>query len=107
MKIQDHTIRFEVKVITKSSRQSIGAPGSDGRLRVWVNVAPEQGKANKAVLKLLMKEFKVKPQEIVIVQGQTSPLKTIQITPPPDQWSRVVSHWKKLCDNTRRNASTD
>ena len=51
----------------------------DGRLKVAVSAAPQRGKANQAVLKLLAKTLKVKKAQLSIVGGETSHHKTVQV----------------------------
>jgi uncharacterized protein (TIGR00251 family) len=47
--------------------------------RVYVTTAPEDGKANKAVLKLLSKHLGVPKTSMTITRGTTSRVKTIHI----------------------------
>jgi uncharacterized protein (TIGR00251 family) len=49
------------------------------RLRVYVTVAPEDGKANEAVIKLLAKELRLAKSSLTIVQGLKSRNKIIRI----------------------------
>jgi uncharacterized protein len=70
-------MRIEVKVTPKASAEKVVK--KDGKLRVYVNVAPEDGKANKAVIKLLAKHFSVAPSRISIIRGETSRNKTVEI----------------------------
>ena len=51
----------------------------DGRLKLAVSAAPERGKANQAVLKLLAKALKLKRSQLSIVGGTTSHRKTVQV----------------------------
>jgi hypothetical protein len=68
---------IQVKVTPKASAEKVVE--QDGILRVYVTAAPEGGKANKAVIKLLAKRFGVPPSRISILHGQTARLKTIEI----------------------------
>lgn len=43
----------------------------DGALRVEVTAAPEKGKANKAIVKLLAQRLKIAPGRIELVSGET------------------------------------
>ncbi len=47
----------------------------DGALRVHVAVAPEKGKANKAIAETMAKFFAIRRSQIEIVSGLTSPQK--------------------------------
>jgi uncharacterized protein (TIGR00251 family) len=49
------------------------------RLRIYVTVAPEDGKANEAVIKLLAKELQLPKSSLTIAQGSKSRKKVIRI----------------------------
>ena len=55
---------------------------ADGKtaLKVAVNVAPEDGKANKALIDFLAKSWKLPKSSFSLLSGQTSRLKIILIT---------------------------
>jgi len=61
------------------ARQNGITGAHDGRLKVAVTTAPEKGKANKAVLRILADALGIKPQQLELLQGQTSPLKTVLV----------------------------
>jgi uncharacterized protein (TIGR00251 family) len=66
----DNTVTFSVKVVPRSSRTAIaGILG--GMLKIKLAAAPEKGKANQALVEFLA---------VKITSGQTSPVKTIEIT---------------------------
>lgn len=77
-------LRLFVRLTPKSSRDGIDGLGEDpsGRpvLKARVTAAPEKGKANKALLKLLAKELGLPPTRLTITSGDTSRLKTIEIS---------------------------
>ena len=54
---------------------------SEGKkaLKVAVNVVPEDGKANKALIDFLAKNWKLPKSSFSLFSGQTSRLKTIHI----------------------------
>ncbi|MBK5230606.1 MAG: DUF167 domain-containing protein [Thermoleophilia bacterium] len=60
-----------VRVTSRSPRLKLDRP-RDGRLIVRVNAPPVQGSANKAVCKLLAKQFGVAPSRTRIVRGETA-----------------------------------
>ena len=64
-------VRLALRVTPRAGRNEIGAV-RDGRLQVRVTVAPENGKANEAVIKLLSKTWRIAAGSIEIVSGQTS-----------------------------------
>lgn len=47
--------------------------------KIWIRTAPEDGKANKAVISLLAKLLGIPANRFTIVQGQTSRDKRIRI----------------------------
>ncbi|MCL4679060.1 MAG: DUF167 domain-containing protein [Alphaproteobacteria bacterium] len=48
-------------------------------LRVSVTAAPEKGKANAALIKLLAKHWEIPKSAIEIVRGETSRVKVIEV----------------------------
>lgn len=57
-----------------------GMDANDGELyKVYVTVAPEQGKANKKMIELLAEYFDVAKSQIRIVKGETSRNKIVEI----------------------------
>ena len=47
----------------------------EGALKVSVTQAPEKGKANKAIIRVLSKSLKVKKSQIQLYSGETSRMK--------------------------------
>lgn len=52
---------------------------SDYKVRVYVTVTPEDGKANSQVIKLLAKELKIPKSKINIIKGLKSKQKVVVI----------------------------
>ncbi len=50
-----------------------------GRLKVAVTEAPEKGKANQALIKLLAALFEIRPSQITLIAGATSHHKKLLI----------------------------
>jgi uncharacterized protein (TIGR00251 family) len=71
---------LRVKVQPKSKESAIGELMDDGTLKVRVKAAPEKGKANKEVIKLLAKKYSVHKNDIEIVSGKTDQIKLIKIS---------------------------
>jgi len=67
-----------LKVVPGSSRDAVGGLLGD-RIKIKVAAAAESGKANKAVCDLLARTLGVKPRDLEIVSGQTSPEKVIRV----------------------------
>lgn len=70
---------LRVKVQPKSRESAIGDVMDDGTLKVRVKAAPEKGKANKEVIKVLAKKYGVRKSEVEIVSGKTDQIKLIKI----------------------------
>ncbi|MGL4943905.1 MAG: DUF167 domain-containing protein [Thermoguttaceae bacterium] len=51
----------------------------DGHLKVSVTTAPERGKANAAILALLAEACGVKPHQLTLLAGETSPRKKVLV----------------------------
>lgn len=61
---------IEVKVTPRASRNAVSEVA--GHLRVSVTTVPEDGKATKAVVKLLARALGVAPSRLVLLRGATS-----------------------------------
>lgn len=71
-------VTLEVRVTPRSNRNVVEV-ASPGHLRVRVTVAPEAGKANAAVLKLLAKKLGIPKSRMTIIRGLTNRDKVISI----------------------------
>jgi hypothetical protein len=70
---------FQVKIVASSSRTAV-AGQLDGMLKIKVAAPPENGKANRAIVKFLAAELGVKKKQVVIASGLTSTIKQIQVS---------------------------
>jgi uncharacterized protein len=72
-----------VKLTPKASSDRIGQvrtlPDGQEQLAVYVTAAPEKGKANEALLRLLAQHLGVPPSSLKIVRGHTARTKLIEI----------------------------
>lgn len=77
------TITISVKAIAGAKKEGIVDNGFDelGRKSFKIKVAqpPENGKANRVIIKLIADHFKVKSNDVVIINGELSNHKIIQI----------------------------
>jgi hypothetical protein len=69
-------VRAELRVTPRAGGNAIGAV-RNGRLLVKVTAAPEDGKANAAVIKLLSKAWRVPATSMEIIHGETIREKTL------------------------------
>jgi len=71
-------VRFNVKVFPRSSREEFVE--KDGIIKVYVKAAPDKGKANKAVVNIIAKEYKVKKSSVKIITGATGRNKVVEVS---------------------------
>lgn len=72
-------IVLDVKVVPNSSRDQIAGVLGEA-LKVKVAAPPEDGKANRAVCRLLADALSLPPSAVTVVHGQSQPNKRIAIT---------------------------
>ena len=77
-------VYIKVRVVPKSSSNQIEGWEKDEKgndeLKVRVTAAPEKGTANKAVIDILSKSFKVGKSKVVLQHGETSRHKKFLLT---------------------------
>lgn len=82
-RIDPDGVALRVRVTPKASRDAIGPVVADAQgnavLKIAVTAAPEDGKANRAVAKLLAKAWRLPKTSVEVSQGETSRSKTIRI----------------------------
>jgi uncharacterized protein len=76
--IRDEQLIFRVHVVPRASRSEV-AGEHNGSLRIRVAAAPVDGAANKEVIELLAKTFKVSRSAVRILSGHTGRLKQVSI----------------------------
>ena len=69
---------FKVKVIPNAKKESISC--QDQNLKVYVKAPASDNKANKSLIVLLAKHYNTKKGSILILKGQKSRDKIIEIT---------------------------
>jgi uncharacterized protein (TIGR00251 family) len=73
-----------VKLTPKASRNAVhgGVQNAAGNkiLKISVTAVPEKGKANKAMIELISKEFKIAKSAIRIVKGESERSKLLEIS---------------------------
>lgn len=76
-------VRVAVRLTPKASRDSVDGlkPTAAGgvELAVKVTAAPEKGKANAALIRLLAKQWRVAAGDIELVAGETDRHKTLKV----------------------------
>jgi len=72
-------IRIKVKVVPRAKKNHISGIMEDGSLKVRVAAPPVDGKANRALIKLLADTLKIPKTDVAIISGLQSRNKTISI----------------------------
>lgn len=89
--------RLACRVTPKTSRNAIDGihTGADGRLslKARVTAAPEEGKANKALIKLLGKETGLARSTMSVISGGQSRNKILLIEGEPSQLEETLTAW--------------
>lgn len=75
---------LNIKVIPKAKTNRIQELGQNC-LKVHLSALPVNGKANKALCKLLSQHYKVKKNQVIIMRGEYSQNKVIQIKEEGDE----------------------
>jgi uncharacterized protein (TIGR00251 family) len=70
--------RISIRVVANARKNSVEQE-ENGRLKVRVTAAAVEGKANKAVIDLLAAHFGIKKSAIILVRGEKSRDKILEI----------------------------
>lgn len=73
-------MKIRVKVKPNAKKEEIKKI-EDDYFEIRVTVVPEKGKANKKVIEILSKYFKVPKSNITLLKGETSKEKLFEIIP--------------------------
>jgi len=77
-RIDGDVIRLEIKALPGASKTEL-AGVKDGRLRIRLAAAPEDGKANAEMITFLSKTFDCPKRDVRILSGEKSRLKVIAL----------------------------
>lgn len=87
MRVSENGVAVFVRLTPKSSRDALegSITTADGQthLKARVRAVPEDGKANRALEKLLAKKMGVAARDVSVTAGATSRLKTLQVAGDP------------------------
>jgi uncharacterized protein (TIGR00251 family) len=81
-------LRLRLRVAPKSGRDAVLGV-HDGALKLAVTAAPEKGKANAAVIKLLSKTWRLPKSAFEILSGDTSRDKLLLVRGEADELARL------------------
>jgi uncharacterized protein (TIGR00251 family) len=76
---QDKTFSLRVRVSLKSQKGAVVGWMDDGALKVKVLAAPEGGRANIELLRVVAEELRIPVRDISITSGSSSTNKTLKI----------------------------
>ena len=76
--IRDEQLTFKVQVVPRASRSEV-AGEHNGALRIRIAAAPVDGAANKEVIQLLAKSFRVSRSAVRILSGHNGRTKQVSI----------------------------
>lgn len=85
---QANTLILAVKITARASRDQYQGI-HDGRIKLAITAAPEDGKANAYLCKWLARLFGVGKRDVAVESGERSPMKIIAIHHPaqiPADW---------------------
>jgi len=71
-------MKLEIKVVPRSSRHELVR--TSGKLKAYLRSAPEKGKANKELVELIAKEYKVAKKNVTISRGATGRNKIVEVS---------------------------
>jgi uncharacterized protein (TIGR00251 family) len=90
-------VRVRIKVAPKAKRSQfrglLDEPDGGKTLKVQVTAAPEDGKANAAVIALLAEEWGVAKSAISVVSGATDRRKLVEIRGPSQDLLAKLQGW--------------
>jgi hypothetical protein len=85
-------VTIQLRVQPRARRLALDCT-ADGGLKAAVTAAPEDGKANDAVVALLAQAWRLPKSTIEIVRGGTAREKTLKITGEPVALADRISEW--------------
>jgi len=99
--MESGSIVLALRVTPRGGAARIDGFGHDangsGFLKLRVSEVAEKGKANKAVIKLLAKEWRLAPSTMAIVSGMNDRNKLLEVTGDPEMLRDRISIW---CEKT-------
>lgn len=76
---KDGEVTLNIRVHPGARKTQIKSVMADGTIKIDVAAAPEEGKANAALVEFLAEEFDVKKSNVEIVAGETNRKKIVRI----------------------------
>lgn len=97
-RLTNEVLRLYVKLIPRASKDEIKAVetiADKEYLVIRVRAVPEKGEANRALLKLLVKQLNVSANSIKLINGASSRLKQVAIAIANDDIVNKLHDWQK------------
>lgn len=91
IKEEDDRLLLEIKVVPGSSK-NVWIPGSKEHIRIKIAAAPEDGKANTALIKFLADSLGCRKAEVSIISGEHSRNKKVAVP------ARIIATLEQLLD---------
>ncbi len=90
-------VRVRIRLTPKSSANRITTVAADGDgngfIKAMVTAAPEAGKANGALIRMLAKEWKLARSTFEVIHGKTDRNKTVLVAGETDALMRLLHQW--------------
>jgi len=85
----ENMLTLSIKVEPRSSKSGIVGPYGDA-LKVKLTSPPVEGKANKELIEVLAKEFRIAKKDVEIISGQSSKNKIVKLygVSSADDWKK-------------------
>jgi len=87
------TVRLTPKSARKAIEGIVDLPDGRRALKARVTAAPEKGKANAQLIKLIAKTAGVPASHLTIYSGETSRIKMVAITGDGDEYLTRIRAW--------------
>ena len=78
IRVSGEFLFLDIKAVPGASKSALGGV-REGRLKVRIAAAPEDGKANEELRSFLAKTLDIPKKEVVLVSGEKARLKTLRL----------------------------
>ncbi len=78
--VREHALTIVVRVHPGARKTHIKSVMADGTIKIDIAAAPEDGKANAALIEFLAEKFGVAKSKVEIVAGETGRRKVVRIS---------------------------
>jgi len=93
----DEGVRVRIRLTPKAAQTRVDGVVADaqgnGVLRIAVTTVPEHGRANTALIKLLVKQWRVPKSAMTLVQGSKDRNKVLQVAGDANAIMATLDNW--------------